>query len=372
MLLADLGADVVKVENPETGGDVARTVPPYAVEGDSVYFQAFNRNKRSITLNLQHPEARAVLHALVRRSDAVFNNLRGDLPDKLGLTYARLQAVKPEVVCCSLSAFGRTGRRAVEPGYDYLMQGYAGWMSITGEPGTPPQKSGLSLVDLTAGIMASLGLVSAVLRARETGMGGDVDVSLFDTALSELCYVGAWHLTRGYEPQRLPDSSHPSQIPSQVLPSQDGWFVVMCAKEKFWQRLVEAMGAPELAVDPRFRTFADRLRNREILGPILKDLSRQKTTAEWLELLRGQVPCAPVNSVAEALADPQVLEDEMILEVPHPAFGVVRELASPIKIADARRDHCRAPSLGEHTREVLGEAGFSAEEVDALYARGVL
>jgi crotonobetainyl-CoA:carnitine CoA-transferase CaiB-like acyl-CoA transferase len=372
MLLADLGADVVKVENPETGGDVARTVPPYAVQGDSVYFQAFNRNKRSITLNLQHPEARAVLHALVKRSDAVFNNLRGDLPDKLGLTYAQLGDVHPSVVCCSLSAFGRTGRRAVEPGYDYLMQGYAGWMSITGEPGTPPQKSGLSLVDLTAGIMAGLGLVSAVLRARETGKGGDVDVSLFDTALSELCYVGAWHLTRGYEPARLPDSSHPSQIPSQVLPSQDGWFVVMCAKEKFWQRLVEAMGAPELAVDPRFRTFADRLRNRDVLGPILKDLSRQKTTAEWLELLRGQVPCAPVNSVAEALADPQVLEDDMIVEVPHPAFGVVRELASPIKIADARRDHCRAPSLGEHTRAVLGEAGFSAEEVDALYARGVL
>jgi crotonobetainyl-CoA:carnitine CoA-transferase CaiB-like acyl-CoA transferase len=372
MLLADLGADVVKVENPETGGDVARSVPPYAVDGDSVYFQSFNRNKRSITLNLQQAEARPVLHRLVENSDAVFNNLRGDLPDKLGLTYQHLSQVKPQVVCCSLSAFGRTGRRAAEPGYDYLMQGYAGWMSITGEPGGPPQKSGLSLVDLTAGIMAALGLVSAVLRARETGVGGDVDVSLFDTALAELCYVGAWHLTRGYEPQRLADSSHPSQIPSQVLPSKDGWFVVMCAKEKFWQRLVEAMGAPELAIDPRFRTFADRLRNRDLLAPILKDLARQKTTAEWLECLRGQVPCAPVNSVAEALQDPQVAEDEMILEVPHPALGLVRELASPIKIADARREPRPGPALGEHTRQVLGETGFSPEEVEALYARGVL
>jgi crotonobetainyl-CoA:carnitine CoA-transferase CaiB-like acyl-CoA transferase len=146
----------------------------------------------------------------------------------------------------------------------------------------------------------------------------------------------------------------------------------MCAKEKFWQRLVEAMGAPELAEDARFRTFADRLHNRDTLAPILKELGRQKTTAEWLEVLRGQVPCAPVNSVAEALQDPQVMEDEMILEVKHPAFGVVRQVASPIKIADAQREHCRAPGLGEHTREVLAEAGFSAEEVDALYARGVV
>src|SRR5919206_1831956 len=169
--------------------------------------------------------------------------------------------------------------------------------------------------------MASLGLVSAVLRARETGLGGDVDVSVFDTALSELCYLGAWHLTKGYQPQRLADSSHPSQIPSQVLPSRDGWFVVMCAKEKFWQRLVEAMGAPELADDPRFRTFADRLRNRDTLVPILKQLARQKTTGEWLELLRGRVPCAPVNSVAEALQDPQVEEDAMIVEVPPPVLG---------------------------------------------------
>jgi crotonobetainyl-CoA:carnitine CoA-transferase CaiB-like acyl-CoA transferase len=371
MLLGDLGAEVVKLEQPGQG-DVARSVPPYAIDGDSVYFQAFNRNKRSLTLDLRHPEARSVLQRLVTSMDAVFNNLRGDLPDRLGLTYSHLQAANPKVVCCSLSAFGRHSRRAAEPGYDYLMQGYAGWMSITGEPGGPPQKSGLSLVDLSAGIMAGLGLVSAVLRARETGHGGDVDVSLFDTALSELCYLGAWHLTRGYQPERLPDSSHPSQIPSQVLPTRDGWLVVMCAKEKFWQRLVEVLGAPELAADPRFVTFADRLQHRDELAPLLKQLSSKRTTAEWLDLLRGQVPCAPVNSVAEALRDPQVAEDEMILEVPHPAFGVVRQLASPIKVADARREACRAPALGEHTQTVLAEAGFSAAEIEALHARGVV
>lgn len=373
MLLADLGAEVIKIEDPEAGGDVGRYVPPYTLHQDSVYFQCFNRNKQSLTLNLRQPRAREVLHGLVAHADVVFNNLRGDLPDRLGLTYAHLGALKPTIVCCSLTAFGRHGRRAAQPGYDYLMQGYAGWMSITGEPGTPPQKSGLSLVDLSAGIMAALGLVSAVLRARETGLGGDVDVSLFDTAISELCYPAAWHLTKGYEPRRLADSSHPSQIPSQVLPTSDGWLVVMCAKEKFYQELVRIMGAPELADDPRFRTFADRLEHRDELVPLLKALSRQRTTAEWLALLQGSVPCAPVNTVAEALRDPQVAEDAMILDLPHPELGVVRQAASPIKVSDAPLAHRRGPKLGEDTDAVLRDLlGLSPDEIAALRDEGVV
>lgn len=373
MMLADLGAEVIKIENPETQGDVARYVPPYTGAQDSVYFQSFNRNKKSMTLNLRHPRVREVLHPLVAISEGVFNNLRGDLPAKLGLDYAALKGVKPSIVCCSLSAFGRTGRRAGEPGYDYLMQGYAGWMSITGEPDAPPTKAGLSLVDLSGGVMASLGLVSAILRARETGVGCDVDVNLFDTALSQLGYVGAWHLTRGYRPQRMPDSSHPSQIPSQVLPTQDGWLVVMCAKEKFYRSLVRIMGAPELAEDARFRTSGDRLENRETLVPMLKALSRKRTTAEWLELLRGEVPCAPVNTVEEAFRDPQVAEDGMVLDLPHPEFGTVRVVAGPIRIGDACMEHRRGPKLGEHTEEVLAEyLGMSGEEIEGLRRDGVL
>ena len=353
MMLADLGAEIIKVENPGTGGDVARYVPPYTVEQDSVYFQSFNRNKKSITLNLQHARIAEILHPLAAISDAVFNNLRGDLPAKLGLDYAALKGLKKSIVCCALSAFGRSGRRAAEPGYDYLMQGYAGWMHITGEPGGPPQKTGLSLVDLNGGVCAALGLVSAVLRARETGVGCDVDVNLFDTALSQLGYVGAWHLTKGYAPRRTPDSSHPSQIPSQVLPTRDGWLVVMCAKEKFYQNLVRILGAPELADDPRFDSFENRLAHRDVLVPLLKALTQRRPTAEWLELLKGEVPCAPVNSVEEAFADPQVAEDEMILELPHPEFGTVRTVAGPIKIGDAEVEHRRGPQLGEHTDEVL-------------------
>ena len=284
-----------------------------------------------------------------------------------------LGAVKPSIVCCSLSAFGRHGARAGEPGYDYTMQAYAGWMSITGEPDSPPQKSGLSMVDYSGGVMAALGMVSAILRARETGRGCDVDVSLFDNAIAHLSYLGAWHLTAGYEPRRWPDSSHPSQVPSQVLPTKDGWLVVMCAKEKFYRNLVDIMGSPELAADPRFSTFAGRLENREALGPILKDLSRERTTAEWLDLLKGRVPCAPVNTVEEALRDPQVAEDGMVLEMEHPKLGTIRQLASPIKISDVQTTHRLGPALGEHTDEVLREyAGASDDEIASWRRDGVL
>jgi crotonobetainyl-CoA:carnitine CoA-transferase CaiB-like acyl-CoA transferase len=310
---------------------------------------------------------------MVRMSDCVFNNLRGDLPARMGLDYASLRHVKPSIVCASLSAFGRTGARAAEPGYDYLMQGYAGWMSLTGDPDGPPQKAGLSLVDLSAGVMAALGLVSAVLRARTTGIGCDVDVSLFDTALSQLGYVAAWHLTKGYEPQRTADSSHPSHVPSQLLPTKDGWLVVMCAKEKFYRNLVRILGSPQLADDPRFRTFADRLENRDQLGPLLKELSRAKTTAQWIELLKGHVPCAPVNSVKEAFEDPQVAEDEMIIETAHSDFGVVRQVASPVRISDHKTAHHRGPKLGEHTDHVLFDyLNMTAEQIQQFRDDGVL
>lgn len=372
MTLADLGAEIIKIENPATGGDVARYIPPYTSDQDSVYFQSFNRNKKSITLNLQDERGQAIFRQLVETADGVTNNLRGDLPARLGLDYPSLKAVKPSIVCCSLSAFGRTGPRASEPGYDYLMQGYAGWMSITGEPDSPPQKSGLSLVDLNAGVLAALGTVSAIYRARETREGCDVDVSLFDTALSLLGYVGAWHLTKGHEPQRMPDSSHPSQIPSQVLPTKDGWLVVMCAKEKFYQNLVRILGAPELADDPRFRTSADRMENREVLVPMLKDLTRKETTATWLERLTGEVPCAPVNSVEEAFRDPQVDADGMVIDLPHPDFGRVRMAAGAIKVSDHEQDHRRGPALGEDTVKVLGEIGVSPEDLAVLAEEGVV
>ena len=230
--LADLGAEVIKIENPHLGGDVARSVPPYTIADDSLYFQSFNRNKRSLTLDLKHPDGQQVFRALVGQADAVFNNLRGDLPSKLGLRYDQLKTVNPKVVCCSLSGFGLDGPRQAEPAYDYLMQAYAGWMSLTGEPDGPPTKSGLSVVDYAGGVIAMLGMVSGLLNAERTGQGCEVDVSLLDTAVSMLSYVAIWALNRDYEPQRLADSAHPTLTPAQAFQTQDGYIVIFCAKEK--------------------------------------------------------------------------------------------------------------------------------------------
>lgn len=372
MVLADLGAEIIKIEDPK-GGEIARHVPPYVGHDDSIYFQSLNRRKKSVCLDTRTHAGQNVFRRLVAASDVVYNNLRGDQPAKRGLDFATLGAVKRNLVCVHLSGFGRSGPRNTEPGYDYLMQGYAGWMSLTGEPDGAPQKSGLSVVDLSAGIAAGLGMVSALRRADRTGIGGDVDASLFDVAISMLTYVGTWHLTKGYDAVRQPDSSHPSQIPSQTLPTADGWLVVMCAKEKFYQKLVSIMESPELATDPRFDSFAKRLANRTELVPILKKLSSQRPTAEWLNLLKGHVPCAPVLSVAEALADPWLTENANIVEFQHPEFGRIRSMGSPLRVSGAPAELKRGPLLGEHTVEVLRHVGkLSDSEISDLWNAKVI
>src|SRR5262249_29409654 len=233
----------------------ARHVGPYAGEDDSLYFQSFNRGKKSITLDLTHPEGRAVLRDLARVSHAVYNNLRGDLPARLGLTYAALKDVNPALVCCSLSGFGATGPRAVEPAFDYLIQGYAGWMSVTGEPGGPPGKCGISVVDFAGGYASMAALMAGLWDAQRTGVGRDIDISLLDTAVSMLSYFAIWALNRDWAPERTRDSAHQVLVPAQNFPTKDGWIVVFCNKDKFWQELVEALEAPEVARAPRFRTF---------------------------------------------------------------------------------------------------------------------
>lgn len=373
MHLADLGAEVIKVEDPTQGGDVARTVPPFIGEADSLYFQSFNRNKLSITLNLRTPEGRQAFEDLVRVSDAVYNNLRGDLPARLGLDYAALAAINPKVVCCSLSGFGKTGPRAAEPGYDYLMQGYAGFMSITGEPEAPPAKSGVSIVDFSGAFVSMLGLMVGLFRAQKTGKGCDVDVSLLDTAVSMLSYLAIFHLNRGYQPERLASSAHPSLYPSQVFATKDHWIVVMCFKEKFWRSLAEIIGLPELIHDPRFADFGARLKNRDELLPLVQARLREKTTAEWLSLLQGAVPCAPINTVEQALQDEQVLARDMVVEVPSEQWGPLRETGNPVKIDGQPQRLDPAPILGADTERVLREyGGYSSERIEQLRSRGAI
>jgi crotonobetainyl-CoA:carnitine CoA-transferase CaiB-like acyl-CoA transferase len=370
-VLADLGAEVIKIEDPAVGGDVARYVPPYLGDRDSLYFQAFNRGKKSVVLNLQHPEGREVFRDLVRVSHAVYNNLRGDQPAKLGLTYTHLKVVNPRIVCCSLSGFGLTGPRAAEPGYDPLMQAYAGFMSVTAEPDGPPAKCGVSIVDFAGGYVSMLGLAVGLLDAQRTGIGRDVDVSLLDTAVAMLSYLAIWALNRDWAPTRTEASGHQTLVPSQNFRTADGWIVIFCAKEKFYLNLVEALGLPNLAADPRFATFADRLTHKAELISILAACLKEKTTAAWLDLLRGKVPCAPVNSVREALSDAQVLAREMIVEVKHRVFGTLKEVACPIKTEGVITTPAPGPRLGEHTEQILREIlGYPDERIAHLRVAG--
>jgi crotonobetainyl-CoA:carnitine CoA-transferase CaiB-like acyl-CoA transferase len=372
-LLADLGADVIKIEDPGVGGDSARYVPPFQGEADSPYFQSFNRGKRSVALNLRHPDGQAVLHDLVRVSDAVFNNARGDLPDKLGLTYEALREFNPRVVCCSLTGYGRTGPRAAEPAFDYLVQGYAGYMALTGEPDGPPGKCGVSVIDFAGGYAAMVGLMVGLFDARRTGVGRDVDISLLDTAVSMLSYFAVWTLNRDWIAERTASSAHQTLVPAQNFPTRDGWIVVFCNKDKFWRDLVEILGAPELAGDPRFGTFAARLAHKAELLPLLEARFRTRSTEQWLERLRGRVPCAPVNDVRQALADPQVLARDMIVEVEHPDFGTLREVRSPVRTEGEVRRPARAPRLGEHTGQILREIlGYGETTIDRLRRAGAI
>jgi crotonobetainyl-CoA:carnitine CoA-transferase CaiB-like acyl-CoA transferase len=265
-----------------------------------------------------------------------------------------------------------SGPRAAEGGYDYVMQGLAGWMSLTGGPAAPPTKSGLSLVDLSGGYVAAIAIMAGLWSARRDGVGCDCDISLFETALAELCYVGTWAASRDYEPPRRANSAHPSIVPFQNFATADGWVVVACPKEKFWLKLCEVLGRPDLASDPRFAYFADRDRNRDELLPILDGLFEQRTTAEWLELLGAAgVPNGPVNSVAEALGDPQSVARGAVVELQHPRLGVVREVATPLRVGDAEKPVAPAPERGGDTDDVLGElCGYAPGETAALRAGG--
>ncbi len=371
--LADLGAEVIKVEDPHAGGDVGRYVPPFQEGEHSLFFETFNRGKKSISLDLRHPQARPVLEDLVRRVDAVYSNLRGDQPRRLGLTYEQLKDVNPRVVCCSLSGFGMTGPRASEGGYDYMMQGLAGWMSLTGEPDGPPTKSGLSLVDLSGGYASAIALLAGLWRARRDGVGCDCDVSLFETALHELVYVGTWAATRGYVPPRRPSSAHPSIVPFQNFRASDGWLVVACPKQKFWERLCQAIDRPELAHDERFSNFAARDRNRDQLLSLLEEVFARRSVDEWLRVLGAAgVPCARVNSVLEALEEPQALARGDVVEHDHPVLGRVRTLRTPLRLSEGERVPSRGPFWGEHTAEVLIElCGYTRERVRELARAGV-
>lgn len=378
MNLADLGAEVVRVESPPTEdgeppGDIARHTGDYRLgENDSQYYQSFNRNKRAITLDIRRPEGRAALHRLVDGVDAVLNNLRGDLPARLGLDYATLSQRKRSIVCVHISGYGRDGARAAWPAYDYLAQAEAGFCALTGEPGGPPARAGLPVIDMLSGLTAALSLLAGVQGARATGIGRDLDVSLYDVAVQNLTYVATWYLNEGFAVPRRPRGGHPFIVPCEMFPTADGHVFVMCIKPSFWRRYCEAIGMPELPKDPRFRGFDDRLANRDALVAILDTLMRGRTSAAWVALLAGKVPVAPVLSLAEALDNPWLRDRGGVLRLDHPARPDLKTVASAIRLDGARLQGRPAPGYGADTGAVLAAAGYTEEEIAHLRALGAV
>lgn len=377
MFLAQLGAEVIKIEPPtkegSPGGDTARAVGPHFLRpGESLYFQAFNLNKRSLTLDLRSDEGQEILHRLVGSAHAVVNNLRGDLPAALGLTHDALKAFNPAIVCAHLSAYGRDNERAKWPGYDYLMQAEAGFMDLTGEPDGPPTRFGLSVVDFMTGTMMAVGLLAAMLDAQRSGKGRDVDVDLLNAALHQTSYPAVWYLNEGDVTQRAARSAHPSVTPSQMFRTADGWLFVMAQLPKFWTVLCNRIGHPELIDDPRFLTPADRLRNRGALTQVLDGIFAARPTRHWQDLLEGHMPVAAVNGLAAALDNPFIHATGMIQTTDHPDRKDMRVLASPIRVDGQRLPSTPAPLLGADTDALLRDLGYDEEAILRLKSAKVV
>ena len=373
MFLGDQGAEVIKIENPNDGGDMSRDVGPYFfTPEDSEFYHSYNRNKKSLTLDLARAEGQAVFHDLVRTADAVASNLRGDVPGKLGLTYDHLKAHNPKIVCAHLTAYGRTGPRADWPGFDYLMQAEAGYFSLTGEPGGPPARFGLSVVDQMTGLALAYAVLAGLTGARATGTGRDIDVSLFDIALANTAYPATWYLNEGTVQERLPRSAHPSLTPCQLYKTGDGWIYLMCNKEKFWPALCRALGQGAWAEDPRFAKFKDRLRHRPLIEEMLDEALAERTTAEWLEVFAGAVPAAPINDIKQALDNPFVTDHGRIQTLTLPGYGDFRMVAPPVRYEGDEAPARAAPRLGADTDAILGDMGYDETRIGTLRAQKVI
>ena len=375
MHLADLGAQVIKIENRRAGGDVSRNTGPFFLGQpgeDSEFFQTFNLNKKSLALDLKDPAGRAVFDRLVAVSDAVSNNLRGDLPARLGLDYGALEKINPRIVCAHLSAYGRDNDRASWPGYDYLMQAEGGFMHLTGEPDAPPARFGLSMVDFMTGTVTALGLCAALLKVARGGMGCDMDVSLFDVALHQLTYPATWYLNNGHVTTRMPRSAHPATVPCQLYRAADGWVFLMVMTPGFWTALCRVIERPDLENHPHFATVDARRQNREELTAELDLVLSAKPVSHWVEVLKGQVPVAPVYDLPQALDNPYLEQIGMIRRVHHPKAGELRLLGSPLKVDGRRAEASACGPTGGDAQDVLAEAGFDADEIARLEREGVI
>jgi crotonobetainyl-CoA:carnitine CoA-transferase CaiB-like acyl-CoA transferase len=370
-MLADMGADVVKVEKADGGDDTRRMLPP-DINGEPAAYMMMNRNKRGIVLDLKKPTGREAVKRLIKDADVLIENYRYDTLDKLGLGYESLKAINPGLIYCALSGFGRTGPYATQGGYDLIAQGMSGLMAITGEgPGRPPVKVGSPACDITAGILGAMAVCAAYAHKLKTGEGQFVDTSLFEAGVTLTYWQSAICLATGESPGPL-GSRHPLNGPYQAFETSDGYINVGASNQKMYPQLCDILGCPELGHDPRFLTGRDRMGNLDELIDLLNARFRTRPTTEWLEKLEAVgIPCGPVLSIAEMLKHPQTLARDMVVAVDHPVAGRVETIGVPAKFSGTPTEVSRpAPLYGQHTREVLAEAGFSSAEIDALFAEG--
>lgn len=382
--LADLGADVIKIERPGAGDDTRAWGPPYARDAaghdttEAAYYLSANRGKRSVTVDIAHPDGQALIHELARHCDVVLENFKVGQLKKYGLDYDTLKAIKPDLVYCSVTGFGQDGPYAHRAGYDFLIQGMGGMMSITGErddlPGGGPQKVGVALTDLMTGMYATIAILAALTHRDRSGEGQYIDMALLDTQVAMLANVGSNYLTSGKPPKRW-GNAHANIVPYQTFACADGYIIVATGNDGQYQKFVEVGGRPELAGDPRFATNPRRVQNRDVLVPILAEMVKTRSKADWIAQLEAVgVPCGPINNLDEVFDNPQVQARGMAIDMPHPAAGTVKLVRSPMRLSATPADAQRPPPLlGQHTEEVLEEVlGQSASDIAKLRERGVI
>ncbi len=371
MVLADLGADVVKVERPAGGDDLRHWGPPFTPDGESVYFLAVNRNKRSVAIDLRTDEGRALFLELARSADVVVENFRPGTLDDLGIGWETLRQANPRLTLCSLSAYGSSGPYRDLPGYDIVVQAMGGIMSVTGEPHGRPMRVGIAIVDILAGLYVAIGVQAAIRERDRTGVGDRVELSLLGVELASMINVVHNRLIAGLEPKRY-GNAHPSMVPYDVFATADGWLAIAVATEDQWRDFCGALGQPDLATDARFATNPERARNREALGVIIEPILASGSTAQWVERLRSaDVPCGPVNSIGQLLDDPQVAATNLVRTIER-AGGPIDVVGSPLRFDSGPLPATAPPALGADTDAVLAEAGIDAARIRSLRERGVI
>ncbi|HEX5804530.1 MAG TPA: CaiB/BaiF CoA-transferase family protein [Azospira sp.] len=383
-LLADLGAEVIKVERPGAGDETRAWGPPYlrAEDGrettEAAYYCAVNRNKKSLTLDLASADGQRIVRELAAKSDVLLENYKVGGLDKYGLDYAALAQINPRLVYCSITGFGQNGPWADRPGYDFIIQGIGGLMSVTGEadgrPGGGPQKVGVALVDILTGLYAANAVQAALLEREKSGLGQHIDLALLDTEVASLANLALNYLSTGVSPKRM-GNAHPNIAPYQVLPAADGHFIVAVGNDGQFRRMCEVMDLAALAADPRFLTNAERVRHRAALDALLEERAAQRGKRDWLAALEAAgVPCGPINSIGEAFAEPQLAAREMVVELPHPTAGTAKLVGNPIKLSRTPVEYRNAPPLlGEHSEEVLRKVlGYDGDEIGRLRNRGIV